>query len=309
MQTTTGDALRSTAGVEWQTLLLALVCWMAFGLLTYFWRELGWLVLVPAGSYILCLIGSLQHEAVHGHPTRSAVVNEALVWLPVGLVFPFRRYKTLHLIHHNNDHLTDPQRDPESYYMEPEAWTGLPRPMQWLFTVNNTLLGRLLIGPGLTTVAFLAGEMRQILRGNRDIAMIWAAHLAGIALVWLWVSMICGMPFWQYVLAIAYGGLSLTLLRSFAEHRAHEHTGCRTIIVESNPVISLMFLNNNLHMAHHEKPALAWYRLPAYYRQHKERLIRDNCGYLINGYGWLFRKFAIKPKEAVAHPLPGSLKH
>ena len=69
-----------------------------------------------------------------------------------------------------------------------------------------------------------------------------------------------------------------------------------------------MFLNNNLHMAHHEKPGLAWYRLPAYYRQHKTRLIRDNCGYLINGYGQLLRQFGLKPKEPVAHPLPGSLK-
>ena len=46
----------------------------------------------------------------------------------------------------------------------------------------------------------------------------WAA----IALVWLWVSAICGMPFWQYVLFIAYLGNALQVMRSYAEHRAHE---------------------------------------------------------------------------------------
>ena len=56
---------------------------------------------------------SLQHEALHGHPTRSAALNEALVFLPLGLLFPYRRFKMLHLRHHNNSALTDPYDDPE----------------------------------------------------------------------------------------------------------------------------------------------------------------------------------------------------
>ena len=53
--------------------------------------ELGkypWVVLAPLGAYLVALHGSLQHEALHGHPTRSAVVNELLVFLPVSLWFP-----------------------------------------------------------------------------------------------------------------------------------------------------------------------------------------------------------------------------
>ena len=31
---------------------------------------------------------------------------------------------------------------------------------------------------------------------------------------------------------------------------------------ETHPLLSLLFLNNNLHPAHHAEPGLAWYRLP-----------------------------------------------
>ena len=309
MQAQAGETFVSEERVEWQTLSLIILCWLAYGLLTYFWQAVGWIILVPAGGFVLCLYGSLQHEAVHGHPTRSALINELLISLPIGVLFPYRRYRAMHTIHHNNDHLTDPMLDPESNYLAPHAWDGLRAPKKWLYQANNTLLGRMLLGPTITTVRFLAAEVRLIASGDLGVAGIWTMHFAGLIVVWAWIVGVCGMPAWQYVLGIAYWGLSFTLLRSFAEHRSHESTGCRTIIVESNPLISLMFLNNNLHMAHHERPGLAWYRLPSYYREHKDRLLRDNCGYLIRGYRRLFADFALKPKEPVAHPLPGSLKH
>lgn len=309
MQAPTGEAVRAETGIEWRTLSLILSCWLAYGLLTYFWQSLGWVVIAPAGGFVLCLYGSLQHEVVHGHPTRSCLINELLVSLPIGLLFPFRRYKVMHTIHHDNDHLTDPARDPESSYLEPQTWDGLTAPLKWLYKINNSLLGRLLLGPAITAVRFLSSEVQLIVKGDASVARVWVAHLAGLAVVWAWVVGVCGMVWWQYALGIAYWGLSLTLLRSFAEHRAHNNTGCRTIIVESNPVMSLMFLNNNLHMAHHERPSIAWYRLPSYYRENKDRLLHENCGYLIKGYHRLFADFAFKPKEPVAHPLPGSLEH
>ena len=299
---------RPGAVAEWPTLLVIVLCWLTYGLLTWFWQDLGWWIVTPAGAYVLCLYGSLQHEVVHGHPTRSALVNETLVHLPIGLMFPFRRYKATHQAHHDTDHLTYPGEDPESNYLDPQACNRMCLARKWMLTANNSLIGRLTIGPAITVAVFLISEVKLILGGDRQVGLVWLVHGLGIAAVWCWVGLVCGMPFWLYVAGIAYWGLSLTLLRSYAEHRAHDEASCRTIIVETNPLISLMFLNNNLHMAHHEKPGLAWYRLPAYYRQNKQRLIRDNCGYLMNGYGELLRRFGLKPKEPLAHPLPHSLK-
>ncbi len=65
---------------------------------------------------LLAMQSSLMHEAAHGHPTRKAWINELLVGLPIGLVYPFRRFKALHLRHHADERLTDPFDDPESYY-------------------------------------------------------------------------------------------------------------------------------------------------------------------------------------------------
>ncbi|MBR7508578.1 fatty acid desaturase, partial [Mycobacterium tuberculosis] len=69
---------------------------------------------------------SLQHEALHGHPTRSGWLNELLVSLPLGLFYPYRRYKHLHLKHHADERLTDPYDDPESYYRALGDWDKLP---------------------------------------------------------------------------------------------------------------------------------------------------------------------------------------
>ena len=86
MAVSSPTAGRSGAKVEWPTLLLIVLCWLAYGLLTWFWQDLRWWILAPLGGYVLCFYGSLQHEAVHGHPTRSALLNEALVHLPIGVV-------------------------------------------------------------------------------------------------------------------------------------------------------------------------------------------------------------------------------
>ena len=57
-----------------------------------------------------------MHEVLHGHPTRSGRVNEALVFLPIGIVWPFRRFKAIHLRHHADERLTDPFDDPYVSY-------------------------------------------------------------------------------------------------------------------------------------------------------------------------------------------------
>jgi len=291
-------------GIEWQTVGLVTAMWLAFGLLTWFWRELGWFIVAPLGAYLVALHGSLSHEAVHAHPTRSPLLNEALVFLPISLWYPYRRYRTHHLTHHNDVDLTDPAQDPESRYFDPQAWGKTPAALRWLYTVNNTMLGRFILGPAIATTRFVTDEMRLMRDGDGEVIEAWVLHLAGCLGVWAWVSLVCAMPFWQYVLFIAYWGNALTMMRSFAEHRAHEAASCRTIIVETNPVIALMFLNNNLHSAHHEKPGLPWYRLPAYYRANRARLVDENCGYLIHGYGEIARHWGLHPKEPLAHPLP-----
>jgi fatty acid desaturase len=116
------------------------------------------------------------------------------------------------------------------------------------------------------------------------------------------------MPFWQYYLLIAYPGISLALVRSYCEHQAAEDVGHRTIIVEASPFWSLLFLNNNLHVAHHTRPALAWYHIPAYYRAERAELIARNNGYLMKGYGEIFARYFLRAKEQIPYPNMGWLR-
>src|SRR5215203_4217235 len=112
--------------VEWPTLALLAACYGFWALATFHYSALGPVLLVLFAAPLVTLHSSLQHEALHGHPTRSAALNEALVFPPLGLLFPYRRFKALHLKHHDNSALTDPYDDPESFYLAAGDWQKLP---------------------------------------------------------------------------------------------------------------------------------------------------------------------------------------
>lgn len=291
---------RGLSAVEWPTVALIAGCyavWLAAGLLAWpQWPMLAFVVLVGT----VALQSSLMHEASHGHPTRSTAVNEVLVGLPVGLVWPYRRFRTLHLRHHADERLTDPFDDPESYYRALWQYRAMPAVLRWLLGINNTMLGRLLIGPALSTVGFVIGDLRLMLGGDRAVLRAWLHHLAGLAIVVPVVVLAFGMPVWAY-LAAAYLGQSLIAIRTFAEHQWSERPDGRTVIVERSP-LALLFLNNNLHLVHHKLPTVAWYRLPAAFRARRAEWLALNGNYAYPGYWALFRDFAFRPRQPVAHP-------
>jgi fatty acid desaturase len=293
---------KRASDVEWPTVALIAGNYLVLCLLVWFHASLPWWIIAPIGAYCAALHGSLQHEALHGHPTRNRFINDALVTIAPHLWLPYPRYRKLHLTHHNDEHLTDPVLDPESYYLLPGDWKLLGGFRQMLYTANNTLAGRMIMGPAISVIRFWGAEFRLMLRGDMEVARGWLSFALGSAAVVWFVVWVAGMPFWQYVLLIAYPGVSLALVRSFCEHQAAENAGHRTIIVEASPFWSLLFLFNNLHLAHHARPTLAWYRIPAFYRAEKADLIARNNGYAMKGYGEIFRRYFFRAKEPVEYP-------
>ncbi|TGP50558.1 fatty acid desaturase [bacterium M00.F.Ca.ET.230.01.1.1] len=292
----------STPAIEWPTVFLALFCygaWLAAGLLL--WPAHPLIALI-ALALILALQSSLMHEVLHGHPTRSARINEAFVFLPIGLVWPFRRFKTIHLRHHADERLTDPLDDPESYYQALWMHEELPPTMKLLLKVNNTMVGRLILGPWLSSVGFFIDDAKQIAAGDKAIRKAWLLHAIGIAAVAPIVTFGFGIPLWLYVLVSVWLGQSLISVRTYAEHQWSEHPEGRTIIVERSP-LSFLFLNNNLHFVHHKSPTVAWYSLPKLFRERREEWLRMNNGYVYPNYLALIKSFAFKAKEPVIHPV------
>ncbi|MEM8751968.1 MAG: fatty acid desaturase [Pseudomonadota bacterium] len=284
---------------EWPTWAALALCHALFVGLTL--AAPGAPILYLPLAVVLAFHSSLQHEAIHGHPTRSAAVNEALVFLPLGLSFPFRRYRDLHLSHHLDARLTDPYDDPESWYLDPTVWSRASWPLRRLLVANNCALGRMIFGPAIGVARFVGSEARLLREGRRDVAVAWALHGAGAALVVAWLVH-AGVSPLGYALA-SYGGLSLINLRSFLEHRAEERVAGRSAIVEDRGPLALLYLNNNLHAVHHAHPELAWYELPARYRERRERYAAMNGGYVFRSYGEVLSRHALRPKEPPAHPL------
>lgn len=260
-------------------------------------------LLFVLGGLTVCWYGSFQHETIHGHPTSKRWLNDLLGYLPLGLVYPYPIYRDTHLEHHQVDHLTHPEIDPESYYVLNSKWQDLSKPVQALLWVNHTLLGRLVLGPVLVGGVFLFGEMRKLWRGQRENLRTWQIHALTIAVVLHWVVVICDMPVTTYLLCFVYPGLSLTLLRSYLEHRPAEHQNHRTAVVEGR-FFSLLFLGVNYHYLHHREPWIPWYELgPRYYRE-REELLEENGGYHFESYSEVFQKHAFSPKDSPIFPDP-----
>ncbi|WP_170449807.1 fatty acid desaturase [Ruegeria arenilitoris] len=286
---------------EWPTFALIFACYTLWLVAIFGVAAWSLWLAVPMMGVVAALHSSLTHEALHGHPFRAKWLNEALMALPLTLFIPYNRFRDLHLAHHQDANLTDPYDDPESNYLDPAVWIRLPRWQRWVYQANNTLLGRMVLGPIIGQLAFLRDDWRGAVRGDRDIWLAWALHLPGVAVV-LWIVAQSAMPVWAFVLA-AYLGLALVKIRTFLEHRAHEKSRARTVIVEDRGPLAFLFLNNNLHVVHHMNPAAPWYRLPALYRRGKERYLACNEAYVYRSYGQVFRQYFWRAKDPVAHPL------
>jgi fatty acid desaturase len=287
--------------VEWPTVGLLLACyglWVAAGLYVYPAMPAAALALFAVA---IALHSSLQHEMLHGHPTRNRRINEWLVGLPLGVVYPYRRYRAIHLRHHADERLTDPYDDPESFYRAHYDWEKLPPLLKTLLGWNNTLIGRITLGPALTLPGFLISEVRQ-LRSDRSIRTAWMLHAAGLAALILLLEGVLGIPFWLYAATSAYAGLSIIAIRSYCEHQWSERPDGRTVIVEKS-WLSVLFLNNNLHLVHHKCPAAPWYELPRLYAGERERWRAMNGGYVFGNYCEILRAFAFRRKEPVVHPV------
>lgn len=300
-QASAGGARSERGSVDWPTLLLIIACygvwWLGVGWFSALWLPFG--ILITTLS--VTLHSSLQHEVLHGHPTRLRWLNEIFVFLPVGLLFPYGRFRDTHLAHHQDEFLTDPYDDPETNFQDPAVWAQLSLPHRALLLFNNSLAGRMLVGPLVSGVCFIGGDMRAIRRGDRAILRDWLLHLVGLVCL-AWLLQRASMPGWAYVLS-AYMGLSILKIRTYLEHRAHEIARCRTVIIEGGHILPFLFLNNNLHAVHHAKPGLAWYRLPALYRERKEEFLRRNDGYSYASYAEVFRRYFLRAKDPVPHPL------
>jgi fatty acid desaturase len=267
-------------------------------------RELG----LPLTAGLLAILGtwymSLQHELLHGHPTRSPFVNALLGCAPLAVWFPYRIYRDSHLQHHDDPHLTYPGRDPESYFVSRRVWQRAGWALRALLAFRNTFIGRLLVGPAFAIAATGAQALGRIKRGDWRDVPAWLAHFAALAALTVWLQQVCAIPAWVFIVGVGYGALSLGSIRSFHEHRAAQDHAHRTVINEAAWCWRLLFLNNNYHLVHHDLPHVPWFALRDVYETSRQQYIERSGGFLVKGYGEWLSLYAFAP---VAHPVHGQL--
>jgi fatty acid desaturase len=288
--------------IEAPTWILICIIYGGWLALTYNWTKLPIWVVAPLGAWLCAWHMSLQHELIHGHPTRSAWLNTALAAPPLNLWLPFPIYREQHLRHHRAAHLTDPSRDPESTYLSPRAWSQASLLRRFSHGACNTLGGRLLLGPLVSPSLFWADQIRQIAAPAQP-WRIWLEHAAWVVLILSWVCLVCKISVVSYLMCFIYPGTALSLVRSLVEHRAAERPEDRTAVVEKAGPLGLLFLNNNLHILHHERPLLPWYSLPGEWRTRRDELLSIRNGPVYRGYREVAARYGLRRHHAGPHPI------
>lgn len=266
---------------EWRTSILYLISISSWVFLSYLYQfEFGWLV-IPFLIYLTSLQTSIRHEIAHGHPTNSVKINNILGIPALNLLDPFLSFKKNHLLHHGVT--VGSPKDPESDYIEQALFEQFHPLKRALISFNHTLIGRVVVGP----LFWLFGK-RKVKTTYTDIA----AHIAWCVVQLAFLEMI-GFSALEYIMFVAYPSAGLSLIRSFIEHKIGEKD---TNVVESSWFFSFLFLNNNIHIIHHNDPKLPWYDINRVYKRDKTKL-RAEIGVTYAGYRDVFAKYAFKAKD------------
>lgn len=303
VQSTATSTQRLPSRVEWPTVVVAIGIWTLWAALVFAHRSIPWPVsvvgLAIAGGWYM----SLQHEVIHGHPTPWRAANLLLAAWPIHLWLPYQEYRDSHLEHHEIE-LTVPGVDPESYYVSPQDWARSGRLRRTFLKINRTYMGRVIVGPLVRVPTYVAGQLRRA-TGDRVHRRIWLVHLVAAVVVGWLVFGVAGMPVWEYLVGFVWLGLSLTYTRSFLEHRAVADPAQRTAFVQSGRLFGLLFLFNNLHVTHHARPGVAWYRLPELSEElGSAEIARQGAGYY-RTYREVIRRYAFRPFDVPVHPVLG----
>lgn len=296
---------RLSAGWLWRselpTWLLIVTIYGGWVATVAWWQTLG---LLPSTLLLIWLTTwymSLQHELIHGHPTRFPRLNQLFGMLPFSIWYPYGAYRDLHLTHHIDEDLTVPETDPESYYFTRRRWARFNGVQRQLVRVRNTFPGRFLLAPLLTMFWALASIWHALVQRDRPAMVMWLVHFILLVPVTGWLHT-HDFPLAWYLFGVTGPMLAVTSVRSFLEHRAEEAPEARSVINEAGLFWRLLFLNLNYHSVHHDLPRVPWYGLPVVYRAGKAAWLRRNQGFFVKGYGELMRQHLIRPVQVEINP-------
>lgn len=292
----------STTGVlheagEWKTLGVIVAVYGLTVLTVVRYEVLTVWLAVP----LLAVLGawhlSMQHEVLHGHPFKSQFINDAIGSIPVTLWIPYLAFKKDHHEHHKSD-LTNTELDNESYYVSQKQWDNAGPIRRAAWTANRTILFRMFVWTIVSTISYVTLVLKRAARNEKGDRLAVLLHVIGVVAVVYLVSL-STMPLWQFALGTVYGGRILNAIRPFPEHKYQSGVEIRTAMIMAGPFMSLLMLNNNLHIAHHDDPKIPWYRVNELSKRVNAVERAREAGVLYEGgYAEVFRKFSFTPVDS-----------
>lgn len=282
---------------EWLTWMVIFAIYIGWFSVLLLWKTLG----IYLSSLLLivfnCWYMSLQHELLHGHPTRFNGINRLLGIFPLSIWYPYDLYKDQHLIHHSDQQLTDPILDPESNYILIEDWKYLSRFQKMYYWSNRTAFGRFLLGPLYSIWHTFKHIYTSFKKCDYSAMIMWIEHLLLLStLIYLLVYLFY-FPIWLYII-ITYFSLSLALLRSLYEHRPADQSEHRSVINEAEWFFRILFLDNNYHLVHHDLPHIPWFMLKKVFKAHQTEYIKRSRYFYYQGYRQVFKSHYIQPIDS-----------
>lgn len=269
------------------------------------WFRLGLLIAVHAGGAVIGLaidrwyvwlavwavqavnmlgMVAMTHEAVHSHYVGSRRANRVIGTI-AGLVLltNFEIYKSRHIGHHADT------CGPDDTEGEPYKFTARWQILAAFATggiayiLSLPMLGFWVSFGGRPSWATSAGARRRIrinqlwwLATVAALIAIATVDLRSVAFVWLIpVALFLSGPFVFVLMPEHYDAPGPGIVTS----------NTRTCV--SNPLMRFIFLNTNLHTAHHDKPIVPWTGLPAHHENLEPRIDNE---WVFSGY-WAFYRF------------------
>lgn len=285
--------------IEWPTVAVVIGFAAAWLGVVLGHQHIPWPIEFVVMVYLGGLSLSIGHELLHGHPTPWNWLNAAVGYVPLSFWIPFGRYQALHVQHHRSN-LTDPFDDPESTYFAPPLWQDASGWQRRYMIFLRTTPGRFTLGVPRTLLRFWWKDATNL----RDPAIRrpWLIHLPLAALLGWWLFGVVGVNPWVYILGFVLGGAACSVMRSFVEHCAVRE-GTRSAVVLAGPVVSLLFMNINLHHTHHAQPDAEWYRIPAIHREMGSDAIAAEGAGFYKSYFQVLRTYFFTPFCQPDHPL------
>ncbi len=193
-------------------------------------------------GFLLSLMLPIMHEATHGSIARARVTNALIGWLAGAiLLIDFATYRRLHLAHHRH---TGEPKDPEA-------------PVELKSTAGYLLH----LTPYYFLIPFWRLSWAWMLSTPRGLSASQAAlvaltvGIAGATALWpvhaLWI-------YWA-PLMLSAGFLFLTTVHEHVPLQGDAVPVTRTIV--SNPLLSFLLWNTNLHIEHHRSPTVPFDQL------------------------------------------------